>query len=82
MRVLTGVTLIDGTGGDPLPGASIVIGDDGRIDQVGAIEHFPSGAPVTDAGGMSAMPGLVDSHVHFYISAKTMQERAPHAANA
>ena len=35
---ITGVTLIDGTGADPVPGASLVI-EDGRIASVGSLDR-------------------------------------------
>ena len=72
---ITGVTLIDGTGADPVPGASLVI-EDGRIASVGSLDRLPQGAEVIDASGMTLLPGLIDSHVHFYSSWKSMQQRA------
>ena len=72
---ITGVTLIDGTGADPVADASLVI-EDGRIASVGRLEALPQGAEVIDASGMTLLPGLIDSHVHFYSSWKSMQQRA------
>lgn len=76
MRVITGVTLIDGTGRDPVADASLVIDDDGRIAAVGQIAQLPRGADVIDGAGATLMPGLVDAHVHFYLNEQSMQERA------
>ncbi|MBM3139022.1 MAG: amidohydrolase family protein [Chloroflexi bacterium] len=76
MRAITGVTLIDGTGAEPMRDAALVIGDDGRIAEVGAFKRLPRGAEVIDGGGRTLMPGLIDVHVHFYSNTKTMQERA------
>lgn len=76
MQAITGATLIDGGGGDPVANATIVIDDEGRIVEVGAGVQPPSGASVRDVGGMTVMPGMIDSHVHFYSNRKNMQERA------
>ena len=73
--VVTGATLIDGTGAEPVADASVVI-EGGRIAAVGRIDALPDGARVIDAGGATVMPGMIDSHVHFFGSRKTMQQRA------
>ena len=53
MKVLTGGLLIDGTGRDPIPNASVVIGDDGRITEAGALARLPLDAQVLDVGGQN-----------------------------
>ncbi len=68
MKVLTGGVLIDGTGRDPIPNASVVIGDDGRITEAGALARLPLDAEVYDVGGRTIMPGLMDAHVHFMLA--------------
>ena len=68
MKVLTGGVLIDGTGRDPIPNASVVIGDDGRITEAGALARLPLDAEVHDVGGRTIMPGLMDAHVHFMLA--------------
>ncbi len=68
MKVLTGGVLIDGTGRDPIPNASVVIGDDGRIIEAGALARLPLDAEVHDVGGRTIMPGLMDAHVHFMLA--------------
>ena len=73
--VVTGATLIDGTGADPVANASVVI-EEGRISAAGRIDPLPDGARVIDVGGATVLPGLIDSHVHLYASGKTMQQRA------
>ena len=73
--VVTGATLIDGTGADPVAGASVVI-EEGRIAAVGDIDALPVDARTIDVGGATVMPGMIDSHVHLYGSRKTMQQRA------
>ena len=52
---ITNATLIDGTGADPIRGATIVIEDE-RITQSGASITVPVGAAVIDAGGRTVMP--------------------------
>jgi len=64
-RVLTGATLIDGTGAAPVPDAAVVIEGD-RISAVGprASLGWPADAEVIDASGRTLIPGLVDAHDH------------------
>ena len=65
ITALTGGTLIDGNGGEPLPNATIVIEDD-RIVRVGTAADAPAppGANVIDVAGKWVMPGMVDGHIH------------------
>src|SRR6478672_823510 len=62
---LTGVTLIDGTGIDPVENAVITI-DDGTIATAGPASDAPLNpeARVIDASGMTVMPGVIDGHCH------------------
>jgi len=64
--VLTGATLIDGTGAPPLENAVVVLRD-GRIDCAGAAFAcpVPDGVERLDLTGSFLTPGLVDAHVHF-----------------
>jgi imidazolonepropionase-like amidohydrolase len=57
-------TLIDGSGGDPQSGITIVVEGE-RIASVGRNVSIPHGAAVIDAHGGSILPGLIDCHVHF-----------------
>jgi imidazolonepropionase-like amidohydrolase len=68
-RALLGATLIDGSGGPPLPDAALVIAD-GRIQAVGRREavEIPAGAEVEELGGQWIVPGLIDAHIHFFQS--------------
>ena len=67
---LSGVTLVDGTGGEPLRGQTIVIegnriaavGPDGSVD-------VPAGAEVHDLAGHTVMPGMMGLHDHLYYTA-------------
>jgi hypothetical protein len=62
---LKGATLIDGTGGSPIPEAVIVIEGD-KIKAVGGRQTaVPADATVVDLAGKVVIPGLVDGHVHY-----------------
>ena len=65
MKVLKGATLIDGTGADPIPNATVVV-DGERIVDVGPADAVtsPPGASVVDLSGMTLLPGLIDCHDH------------------
>jgi len=65
---LRGATLIDGTGGPPIPNALLVISD-GRIVSVGAatpeaLAKLPPGTQVVTGDNRWIVPGLIDAHVH------------------
>src|SRR2546421_570132 len=65
---ITNGTVIDGRGGDPLTGMTLLIEDSqitalNRQNQV----NIPRDATVIDAGGASVLPGLIDTHVHFML---------------
>ncbi len=63
---ITNGTLIDGQGGDPQTGMTVVI-DGAYISALGrqGQVHVPREATVIDANGGSILPGLIDTHVHF-----------------
>ncbi|MDQ6829238.1 MAG: amidohydrolase family protein, partial [Gemmatimonadota bacterium] len=62
---LVGATLIDGTGRDAIPDATVVIAD-GRITAAGARAStaIPAAARRIDARGKTIVPGLWDMHTH------------------
>lgn len=62
---ITGVTLIDGNGGEPVREASVVI-EGNTISNAGRKESIkvPAGAEIVDAKGKYLMPGLIDAHFH------------------
>ncbi|HZN96242.1 MAG TPA: hypothetical protein VFB61_00755, partial [Gemmatimonadales bacterium] len=62
---LVGATLIDGTGGPPLPDAAVVIRR-GRIESVGSHAAFelPKRTSLVDLTGRWITPGLIDAHTH------------------
>jgi imidazolonepropionase-like amidohydrolase len=63
--VITNGTLIDGTGDEPLPGATLILGN-GRILAVGPSSQvtIPAGVKVVDLGGGYILPGFINAHVH------------------
>lgn len=63
--LLTGGTLIDGTGRPAVADAAIVIEGE-RIVQAGRIGEIPipEDATVVDTAGKVMMPGLIDCHIH------------------
>lgn len=64
--MITGATLIDGSGAPPREGTTVVV-DDGRVVAVApdAEADAPDGARVIDAAGKYVVPGFADMHVHF-----------------
>ncbi|MDQ4132912.1 MAG: amidohydrolase family protein [Actinomycetota bacterium] len=66
--VLDNFTLVDGIGGTPIPGASVVI-EDGVIASVGNRSPQVIGAKVLDGRDRWLLPGLWDTHMHNGFSA-------------
>lgn len=66
--LLHNMTLIDGSGADPVPQAAVLV-KDGRIGWAGAESTYTSAEPVTrvDLGGHTVCPGFFDCHVHFAL---------------
>jgi imidazolonepropionase-like amidohydrolase len=60
--VLTGATLIDGTGAAPVSGRAVVVRD-GRIHAVVPEREAPSGKTLR-LDGLTLLPGLINCHVH------------------
>jgi len=67
---LTNVIVIDGSGGEPRSGQTVVITDD-RITAVGPSSEVevPNGAEVLELSGHTVVPGLVGMHNHSYYTA-------------
>jgi len=70
LRALVGATVWDGTGADPIPDAVVLIQGD-HIKAVGSRDRvsIPRKALVEDHSGRFIVPGLIDSHVHFFQTA-------------
>lgn len=64
---IVGATLIDGTGGKPIPD-SVVLVEGSKISAAGrrGEVEIPTDAEVIDAAGRFLLPGLVDLHVHIF----------------
>ena len=67
---ITNVIVIDGSGGEPRSGQTVVITDD-RITAVGPSSEVevPNGAEVLELSGHTVVPGLVGMHNHSYYTA-------------
>src|SRR5437764_7583899 len=66
VTVVTADRMLDVTTGQYLEKPAIVIGDDGRIQQVATVGsvQLPAGARRIDLPGETLLPGLIDMHVH------------------
>ena len=71
---ISNAILIDGTGTDPVPNATVLVEGE-RIAAVGSNITIPQDAEVIDAGGRTVMPGLIDCHVHLWGRVTHLQER-------
>jgi imidazolonepropionase-like amidohydrolase len=81
--VVTHARLVDGSGGPPLDGATIVITGD-RFTAVGPSGQvpIPEGAEVLDAKGRVVIPGLIDAHIHPSWPQPPMDPRVPNRSLA
>ena len=63
--IITGIRVIDGLGNDPVENQDILVME-GKIAAIGAGGSLdaPAGALEIDGKGMTAMPGLIDMHIH------------------
>lgn len=59
--------------GPDIPGGSVLIGDDGKILQVGTKIDVPANATVIDAEGSLVTPGCVDAHCHIGLDNEAMR---------
>jgi len=67
VTVITGATVLDGTGAPPRVVSVVVEGD--RIKTIATQAAVPAGAKVIDASGKTLLPGLFDLHTHLLASA-------------
>src|SRR6266542_606052 len=79
--VLRGGTLIDGSGGEPVSDAVVVIEEE-RISRVGQRAQFPAPSEVLECDGLTLLPGLIDAHSHLGITTVESVERVPPAVAA
>ena len=70
VTVLTGATVIDGSGATAQPGLTLVI-ENGRISDIGPALKIatPAGATVVNLTGKFIVPGIINAHGH--VGAKT-----------
>ena len=62
--VLRNALLIDGTGAQPKPDATVIVAG-GIIQDIGGLKtKSPKGARVVDLKGKCLLPGLIDAHIH------------------
>jgi imidazolonepropionase-like amidohydrolase len=67
--LISGATLIDGTGAPPVPGSFVMI-QDGKFTEVSTMARrrgmmtLSRNVKVVDASGKWILPGLIDAHVH------------------
>jgi imidazolonepropionase-like amidohydrolase len=63
--LISNVTIIDGLGNPPVENRDILI-EDGKIAAIGVSGSLkaPEGALVVEGQGLTAMPGLMDLHIH------------------
>jgi imidazolonepropionase-like amidohydrolase len=76
VRAIKAGLLIDGKGGAAIQDAVVVI--NGKIiTAVGPVAEvrIPEGAEITDASGKTAMPGLIDTHVHIMASSASLEQQ-------
>ena len=64
---LVGATVIDGTGRDAIPNATVIVRN-GRIEAIGpsTTTPVPTGARRIDVRGKTVIPGLWDMHAHLH----------------
>ena len=68
--------IVSGDWHDPFVTGDTIVTQDGRIVSVGAAPSIDDADVVIDAGGMTAIPGLIDSHVHVTFGDYTPRQRA------
>lgn len=68
---ITGATIIDGNGAQPIPDATIVVDGD-RILAIGPSHEIeiPQNTEIVEANGRWIVPGMIDLHIHFWESGR------------
>jgi len=67
--------IISGDWHDPFASGDTIVTDAGKIVSVGTAAAIDDADVVIDAGGMTAIPGLIDSHVHVTFGDYTPRQR-------
>src|SRR5262245_26352910 len=67
-RFTRGALLVGGSGAPPRANVDILV-TDGRIQAIEPTGSMATRGELIDAAGMTALPGLIDSHVHFVAAA-------------
>jgi enamidase len=69
--------IVSGDWRNPCAAGETILAEDGRITAVGTASapNVESADVVIDAGGMTAIPGLIDSHVHITFGDYTPRQR-------
>ena len=78
---IRGANLIDGTGADPVPKATISV-NNGVFDDVGGDTPKGSRTESLDLDGLTVLPGLIDAHTHLGIVDVGEGDRTPAAVVA
>ena len=78
---LENVTIIDGTGADPVDGQTIVLNGD-TIQAIGAAGQvqIPDGATRLDLSGHTIIPGMIGMHNHTYYTTSQRQIQLSYSA--
>lgn len=75
--LITGGTVVDGTGAAPRPGEAVLLRD-GRIAALGAEALGVVADTTIDATGQTVMPGLIDAHTHLSFGEPTGNDELFH----
>jgi len=76
--LISGGTLVDGSGSAPRPGTVAVLG--GRL-HIGAADWVPAAARTIEAAGLTVAPGFIDLHSHGGYTYEHGPQPLPPAAN-
>ncbi|MCB0491470.1 MAG: amidohydrolase family protein [Cyclobacteriaceae bacterium] len=68
-KAIVGATLINSNGDKPLENSTVLINNN-KIEKIGKTGkvNLPEGTEIINAEGKYLIPGLIDSHVHFFQS--------------